>query len=367
MSEEINLYLLEWPSRIIIAFIQFRMWFGSTMITLSTGILGINPSVFEAAELDGASQKDVFFHITLPLIKPIVVYSLAVSTLGGLQVFDIPYLFLSGGPVMTGGRNATETIAVYIYKMAFTGDMRYNVASAASERTNTVKLTVRNNGSEKLLFGAELGSDASRQYAWIEAGQTVTVTLHSGEAYNVINFFLDCCYYGGEYDTEHATLSGDVDIVSLEFTNEQGGDPDQPSEEPDQPNEANGWKVVESGSAYYQISEKDGVLANVAYENVPKALWANLYRDVTDGERKNTVKLTLRNNGSEKLLFGVGETAVITLALSEEEAAKTGIVVLFLDCWESYMDDYASRPQDEQGGDLTSLSGKITILGVQTY
>lgn len=132
MSEEINLYLLEWPSRIIIAFIQFWMWFGSTMITLSTGILGINPSVFEAAELDGASQKDVFFHITLPLIKPIVVYSLVVSTLGGLQVFDIPYLFLSGGPVMTGGRNATETIAVYIYKMAFTGDMRYNVASAAS-------------------------------------------------------------------------------------------------------------------------------------------------------------------------------------------------------------------------------------------
>ena len=119
MSEEINLYLMPWPSRIIIAFIQFWMWFGNSMITLSAGILG-------------ASQKDIFLHITLPLIKPIVVYSLVVSTLGGLQVFDIPYLFLSGGPALTGGRNATETIAVYIYKMAFTGDMRYNVASAAS-------------------------------------------------------------------------------------------------------------------------------------------------------------------------------------------------------------------------------------------
>mgnify|MGYP001851046171 FL=1 len=132
MSEEVNLYLMPWPSRIIIAFIQFWMWFGNSMITLSAGILGINPSVFEAAQLDGASQKDIFLHITLPLIKPIVVYSLVVSTLGGLQVFDIPYLFLSGGPVMTGGRNATETVAVYIYKMAFTGEMRYNVASAAS-------------------------------------------------------------------------------------------------------------------------------------------------------------------------------------------------------------------------------------------
>ena len=132
MSEEVNLYLMPWPSRIIIAFIQFWMWFGNSMITLSAGILGINPSVFEAAQLDGASQKDIFVHITLPLIKPIVVYSLVVSTLGGLQVFDIPYLFLSGGPALTDGRNATETVAVYIYKMAFTGDMRYNIASAAS-------------------------------------------------------------------------------------------------------------------------------------------------------------------------------------------------------------------------------------------
>lgn len=132
MSEEINLYLMPWPSRIIIAFIQFWMWFGNSMITLSAGILGINPSVFEAAQLDGASQKQIFLHITLPLIKPIVVYSLVVSTLGGLQVFDIPYLFLSGGPALTDGRNATETVAVYIYKMAFTGDMRYNIASAAS-------------------------------------------------------------------------------------------------------------------------------------------------------------------------------------------------------------------------------------------
>ena len=132
MGTDVNLYLMPWPSRIIIAFIQFWMWFGNSMITLSAGILGINPSVFEAAQLDGATQKDIFLHITLPLIKPIVVYSLVVSTLGGLQVFDIPYLFLSGGPALTDGRNATETVAVYIYKMAFTGDMRYNIASAAS-------------------------------------------------------------------------------------------------------------------------------------------------------------------------------------------------------------------------------------------
>ena len=134
ISYDVNLYLLAWPSRIIIAFIQFWMWFGCTMVTLSAGILGINPSVYEAAQLDGASQKDIFLHITLPLIKPIVVYSLVTSVLGGMQVFDIPYLFLSGGPVLSGGRNATETIAVFIYKMAFDtgGEMQYGIASAAS-------------------------------------------------------------------------------------------------------------------------------------------------------------------------------------------------------------------------------------------
>lgn len=129
-----NLYLHEWPSRILVAFISFWQWFGSTMVTLSAGILGINPAVYEAAELDGANQRDVFFRITLPIIRPIVVYCVVTSTIGGLQGFDIAYLFLGGGPSLSGGRYATETIAVYIYKMAFDtgGEMKYNVASAAS-------------------------------------------------------------------------------------------------------------------------------------------------------------------------------------------------------------------------------------------
>lgn len=239
----------------------------------------------------------------------------------------------------------------------------------ASERENTVKLTVRNNGQAKVLFGAELGSEASRQYAWIEAGDTVTVTLHSSEAYNVINFFLDCCYYGGEYDTDQATLSGDVDIVSLEFTDEQGGsaDPDQPSVNPDQPNEANGWKVVDGGKGYYQISEKDGVLAGVVYTEVPSGLWANLYRDVTDAERKSIVKLTLRNNGTQRVLAGVeldseasrqyvwieaGETIDVELKNSD---AYT-VISMFLDCcYHSENPEYAPT-QEKMSGDVDIVS-----------
>lgn len=120
-------------ARIVVAFIQFWRYFGSTMLTLAAGMLGINPTLYEAATVDGASKSRMFFSITLPLIRPIVLYTLVTSLLGGLQMFDIPQLFLNGGPEMAGGgKFATETVAVYIYKLAFEGDRLIGYASAAS-------------------------------------------------------------------------------------------------------------------------------------------------------------------------------------------------------------------------------------------
>lgn len=129
-----NFYNDAWTARILVAFIQFWMWFGNSSIILAAGIAGIDPALYEAAEVDGASQGRMFFSITLPLIKPIVLYSLITSLLGGLQMFDIPYLFLSGGPALADGAYATETIAVYIYKVAFAsgGEQNYSLAAAAS-------------------------------------------------------------------------------------------------------------------------------------------------------------------------------------------------------------------------------------------
>ena len=60
----------------IIAFIQCWMWYGNTMIVLCAGILGINPSLYEAASVDGATSKQQFFKITLPRLKPILQLSL---------------------------------------------------------------------------------------------------------------------------------------------------------------------------------------------------------------------------------------------------------------------------------------------------
>ncbi len=137
VSHEFNIFNNEWASRIYIAFIQFLMWFGNTMIILIAGILGINTDYYEAASVDGASTRKMFFKITLPLIKPIMLYVLVTSLIGGLQVFDIPFLLNGGGP-----RNSTMTMSVYIYQMAFKGEQNYGVASAASVVLFLISITI---------------------------------------------------------------------------------------------------------------------------------------------------------------------------------------------------------------------------------
>jgi cellobiose transport system permease protein len=111
----------------IVIFIQTWMWYGYTMIILISGVLGINPEIFEAAEVDGANGWQTFWMITLPNIKTILLYTLVTSLIGGLNMFDIPKLFLMGGP-----DNATLTTGVFIYNQAFSGAYMYNRAAAAS-------------------------------------------------------------------------------------------------------------------------------------------------------------------------------------------------------------------------------------------
>jgi len=114
-------------ARGVIIFIQFWMWYGYTMIILMSAILGISPDIFEAAEIDGANNRQTFFMITLPSIKTILTFTLITSLIGGLNMFDIPHLFLAGAP-----DNATLTTNVFIYNQAFAGSYMYNRAAAAS-------------------------------------------------------------------------------------------------------------------------------------------------------------------------------------------------------------------------------------------
>jgi multiple sugar transport system permease protein len=125
-----------WTSFAIIAFIQFWMWYGNTMIVLIAGILGISPSIYEAARVDGATGRQQFFMITIPMLKPILQYTLVTSAIGGLQMYDIPQLFNEGGPVVKVGNtnvNSTTTIVMLIKKYVSAGNTQnYGRASAYS-------------------------------------------------------------------------------------------------------------------------------------------------------------------------------------------------------------------------------------------
>ena len=126
-SEAVYYLQNKMTTRGIVSFIQFWMWYGNTMIVLIAGVLGINTSLFEAAEIDGATGTQIFFRITLPSLRTILLYVLVTSMIGGLNMFDIPKLLNLGGP-----DNATLTTSVFIFNQAFSGSYLYNRASAAS-------------------------------------------------------------------------------------------------------------------------------------------------------------------------------------------------------------------------------------------
>lgn len=129
-QEPVNFLVSKWAARLIVAFIQFWMWYGYTMLILISGVLGMSPDMFEAADIDGASGVETFFFITLPNLRTIMLFTLITSLIGGLQMFDIPRLFVMGG--LGGPDNATLTTSLFIYLQAFSGSYMYNRAAAAS-------------------------------------------------------------------------------------------------------------------------------------------------------------------------------------------------------------------------------------------
>ena len=115
----------------LIGFMQFWMWYGNTMIVLIAGILGISPSLYEAAMVDGANSRQEFFKITLPLLKPILQFSLVTSAIGGLQMYDIPALFNVNNGVGQPGR-LSHTVTMMIREVAFSQNPDYGYAGAIS-------------------------------------------------------------------------------------------------------------------------------------------------------------------------------------------------------------------------------------------
>lgn len=101
---------------IVVGVIGAWMWFGSTFIVLMAGVQGISKEYFEAAHIDGANRWQVFTKITLPLLKPILLYVALTSFIGGIQMFDIPFLLTDGIGAPFGALN---TVVMYLFNTAF--------------------------------------------------------------------------------------------------------------------------------------------------------------------------------------------------------------------------------------------------------
>jgi multiple sugar transport system permease protein len=116
-------------TRGLVAFIQWWLWYGHTVIMLMAGITSISPSIFESAVVDGASRGQIARRITLPLLRPMMLYILITSMIGGMQMLDIPFLLTD----MQGAPNfKIRTISVYLYNIAFQGRNDYAYAAAIS-------------------------------------------------------------------------------------------------------------------------------------------------------------------------------------------------------------------------------------------
>ena len=114
-------------ARGLIALMNCLMWFGNTTILLMAGMMGIDTSLFEAAEVDGATSSQVFWQITLPLLRPILVYVVITSLIGGLQLFDVPQILTNG----TGDpMRSTMTLIMFLNKHLYSKN--YGMAGALS-------------------------------------------------------------------------------------------------------------------------------------------------------------------------------------------------------------------------------------------
>ena len=100
---------------------------GTNMVLFLAGLQGIDPTLYEAAEIDGAGAWDKFRHVTWPELRPTTFFILTTNLIGGFQIFDQVFIMTGGGP-----EGATTTILYYVYQNMYVFEGRLGYASALS-------------------------------------------------------------------------------------------------------------------------------------------------------------------------------------------------------------------------------------------
>lgn len=117
----------DWIKPLVALLVVWR-WTGWYMIIFMAGLQSIPRDIYEAARMDGVGRWAIFSRITVPLLMPSIAFAVITATLGGLQMFDEPYVLTQG---QGGTNNSTTTIGMYLYATAFT-QFNFGLGSAVS-------------------------------------------------------------------------------------------------------------------------------------------------------------------------------------------------------------------------------------------
>ncbi|OMP68872.1 carbohydrate ABC transporter permease, partial [Agrobacterium tumefaciens] len=117
-----------WAKVLIILAITWR-WTGYNMIFYLAAIQNIDRSIYEAARVDGVPAWARFLHLTLPMLKPVILFTTIISTIGTIQLFDEVYNLTEG---RGGPSNATLTLSLYIYNLTFRFAPNFGYAATVS-------------------------------------------------------------------------------------------------------------------------------------------------------------------------------------------------------------------------------------------
>lgn len=127
-EKPIDFFTIKITVRSLICLMNFLLWFGNTTILLMAGIMGIDQNMFEAANIDGATSTQTFFKVTLPLLTPILVYTVITALIGGLQMFDVPQVLTNGA----GNPNRSSMTLIMFLNSYLKTSKNYGMAGAIS-------------------------------------------------------------------------------------------------------------------------------------------------------------------------------------------------------------------------------------------
>jgi cellobiose transport system permease protein len=121
----------KWPSQVAVSTIVIWRWTGYNALIYLAGMQAIDTSLYEAASMDGASRWKQFLYVTLPGLRPTIIFTIVVSTIGATQLFGEPLLYDPTGQPNGGTSNQYQTLGLLMYQQGWTYD-RLGLASATA-------------------------------------------------------------------------------------------------------------------------------------------------------------------------------------------------------------------------------------------